>query len=315
MSHSLDLAVFKPFMFWVWIAIVGTIIAFGLLLKLMSRWEQEGIESSSVFVLTFGAFCQQPAPGRISLSSTRCLLFFLFTISMIMCNFYTSTVVSTIVNVRPETSIKTKEDLANSDMPVGFQDGPTIRGFFIVSKSKSFSRVTRWTIIHYFQSKSKGADFVSFIERKLKTADGSFESFLMGAKEGFRRVKEEHFAFHCGATTAFSIIPKLFDQRQICDIRSIVFQPHTKNGLIVKKNAPFRERLAINWHWTVEIGIAYRHVRYWEGRKPACTSDCHFKGIGPRYVSPLLLLLLLAFAFSIILLICEVIAGRIRKNK
>lgn len=66
---------FKPFNGSIWITFGSMIIVFGLLLKLLFRYE--GIESKTIstFILALGVLCQQGTDGRIFLLSSRCLIF------------------------------------------------------------------------------------------------------------------------------------------------------------------------------------------------------------------------------------------------
>lgn len=52
--------------------------------------------------------------------------------SAIIYNFYTSAVVSFLVDNKHETNIKSREDLAASDLQIGFVDSVVVREFLDV---------------------------------------------------------------------------------------------------------------------------------------------------------------------------------------
>lgn len=93
----------------------------------------EGLRHESSFLVSFGALCQQGMCLKIKWSSTRCIFICLFLMNMIVCYFYTSKLVSTLVEIKPETNIENIEDLANSDLPIGISDATITRTYLNVN--------------------------------------------------------------------------------------------------------------------------------------------------------------------------------------
>lgn len=131
------LEIFKPFMNSVWISLGIIIILFSMVLHLSLTRERGAPKSIPiVLLLCFGIFCQQGITYRIRKNSTRWSIIFLFFASYIIYNFYTSTLVSTLVETKPISSIENKEELADSNIPIGFCKSELIKNFI---KVNSFS--------------------------------------------------------------------------------------------------------------------------------------------------------------------------------
>lgn len=117
--------IFKPFAPLVWLYIAVLLLAVGTLLRFVCRWEGRGTIYSQSFaqleliLLTFGAFCQQGNMIHVRFPSSRILVFFLFWTSILIYNFYTSTLVSTLIGITPESDVRDLEKLGDSNIPVG----------------------------------------------------------------------------------------------------------------------------------------------------------------------------------------------------
>lgn len=133
----------------------------------------------------------------------------------------------------------------------------------------------------------------------------SIETFFMDSITGFKKVKEKHFAFHSEESVANTVIPQLFEEHEICDLKQIIFRPTFSNGIVLRKNSPFRERFSINWFWIREIGLAQRKIKYWEGRRFQCISKTHFDSVGFNYVLSVFLMLIISVPLSVFILCWE----------
>lgn len=54
--------------------------------------------------------------------SGRCIFIALFLLSIIINNYYTSILLSTLIQTAPQNQIKTIRDLANSNLDIGFDN-------------------------------------------------------------------------------------------------------------------------------------------------------------------------------------------------
>lgn len=128
-----SMEILKPFVVSVWICFAIIIIIIASLLLYVSKWENNEFKMVSQFLLALGAFCQQGWNHNIQLLSTRCLLICLFIAGVLSYNFYTSVLVSYLVNIKYESDINSIDDLMDDDVSIGFADSYTVRYFLSVS--------------------------------------------------------------------------------------------------------------------------------------------------------------------------------------
>lgn len=99
----------------------------------MTSIENEKLEAITSIITTLGIYCQQSTQFKMKMNSTRCLLILLLVSSLLIHSFYTSTVVSSTINSQHDSSLQTKEDLANSDIAIGFQKAAATNAFLLVN--------------------------------------------------------------------------------------------------------------------------------------------------------------------------------------
>lgn len=128
-----------------------------------------------------------------------------------------------------------------------------------------------------------------------------------------KKVKGERFAFHCEQSTAYSIIPTLFEPHEICETREITFLSRS-NHVVLRKRSPFVDRFAINWYWIREVGITRKKRRHWEGEFPECFINAHFDNVSLSYIMPLFFLLIFTYLASLGIFVCEIISHILVNN-
>lgn len=134
----LSLGIFKPFVMSVWMVLIFMIVIIGFLLSFFSKWETKEFKHLSLFLLSLAAFCQQGTNYKISLISTRFLITFLFIIGILSYNFYTSVLVSHLVNIKYESEVNSMDDLIVSGIPIGFYNSTVIRNYLDVNNLKYY---------------------------------------------------------------------------------------------------------------------------------------------------------------------------------
>lgn len=87
----------------------------------------------STWVTSLGALCQQGNEIRVHLLSGRCAAIFLLIFSALIHKFYTSVLISKLVESFPEAEYTDLRTLADSDISVGFRNSNIIRVLFHVS--------------------------------------------------------------------------------------------------------------------------------------------------------------------------------------
>lgn len=105
-----------------WITIWIVIVAFSSILHKIQKASGFTSNYSLMILLCFGVFCQKSFPTKYLTRSIRYSIIFLFPTSFVIYNFYTSALVSTLVDIKPISSINDRHELENSDIPIGFCD-------------------------------------------------------------------------------------------------------------------------------------------------------------------------------------------------
>lgn len=131
---------FKPFSPTVWICIVLTIALTSILLRIAFSCESEINESvrvlkrnrEAVVILSLGAFFLQGNGISFRLMSGRYLTIIMLVCSILIHDFYTSVMVSSLVESAPKATFTNLRDLADSALSFGF---------FNVSHSLNFLEV------------------------------------------------------------------------------------------------------------------------------------------------------------------------------
>lgn len=141
------------------------------------------------------------------------------------------------------------------------------------------------------------------------------DSIYLSPTEGFRKVKDGHYAFFCEEAIAFRAIQKLFEPHEICTLKRVSFRRNDLVGLIIKKFSPLRERIFINLLLMHEVGIIHKVSRHWNGVRPTCTARGHFEGVRMEYLAPIFIFLILALNLSSLILICEIFLNKISETK
>lgn len=161
--RSFGFDIFKPFSCYVWMMYLVLIVVFGSLARITFKYEAITLHSVCTFLMAFGAFCQQGIYGNVSLVSSRTLIACMLFSSLLIYNYYTSTLVSTLVETKHETNIKTLNDLIDSDLPVGFLNSTAVH--FLLNVRELIYDEQLLTSFPYFRQ-PKRRDWIDFWRRK-----------------------------------------------------------------------------------------------------------------------------------------------------
>lgn len=131
----------KPFASIIWYSLILTILLASVVMAIIFRWQGRhhptaamSSQGDSAIVTVFAVYCQQGYSRMPTLFSGRCLFIFLFLSSIMVYNYYTSVLVSTLVESSSQTNIRNVYDLADSNLKIGFDAslGSYIKGFLTV---------------------------------------------------------------------------------------------------------------------------------------------------------------------------------------
>lgn len=132
----------------------------------------------------------------------------------------------------------------------------------------------------------------------------------MEARDGFKRLRSDHFGFHLDRPTAYEHMAKLrFEQNVICEVNEIVLRANKKLGVAIAKNSTFRELTSRNLIWMRESGVFHKHQKFFIRTKPDCTSNNEiYRSVMFKDVSSIFFILIFTHIFSIAVLVFENIA-------
>ncbi|TDG47322.1 hypothetical protein AWZ03_006315 [Drosophila navojoa] len=201
---------------------------------------------------TFGAVCQQGMEPIPSDMPSRSIVVTVFLFSVVMYNYYTSSVVGGLLS-SSDLGPATVDEITNSPLKVSFED---IGYYKVLFKESSNPIVTR------------------LISKKLSASRGPDEMGVYGhIEDAIPYLKRGGFAFHCEVVDAYPIIAELFDANEICDLREVsgLMEVEIMNW-IVHKNSQYTELFKTAMCKAREVGLVERLLRQRQMKKPECQS-------------------------------------------
>ncbi|XP_051858386.1 ionotropic receptor 75a [Drosophila albomicans] len=252
-----------PFSGQVWFFTLATLLVINIIWFLLEyinkRW-QGGRRKPSLCrsswtersLHTFGAVCQQgmePIPSDVP---SRSVVVTIFLFSVVMYNYYTSSVVGGLLS-SSDQGPATVDQIISSPLKISFED---IGYYKVLFRESSSPVVTR------------------LIKRKLSSSRGPSEMGVYGhIEDAIPYLKSGGFAFHCEVVDAYPIIAELFDANEICDLREVsgLMEVEIMNW-IVHKNSQYTELFRTAMCNAREAGLIERILRQRQMKKPTCQS-------------------------------------------
>lgn len=143
----------------------------------------------------------------------------LLILSILLYNYYTSSLVSSLLSSKPDV-FETIEELIDSDLQLGIENQP-------------------YTFTYILQ---RSGDFYI---RKLNRSKIYRTNKFLTPEEGIRKVKEGGYGYHTETTTAYPLIARMYDQKEICDLNEIDFIPPGPMSLFLQKESQYKELFMI----------------------------------------------------------------------
>ncbi|KAH8246751.1 hypothetical protein KR038_004447 [Drosophila bunnanda] len=201
---------------------------------------------------TFGAMCQQGLDPTPRDRSVRFLVTTLLLFSLVMYNYYTSSVVGGLLS-SSDQGPATVDEITSSPLKISFEDIGYYKVLFRESKNVSITRL---------------------IEKKLSSSRSPNELGIFShIEEAVPYLKAGGFAFHCEVVDAYPVIAEFFDANEICDLRDVsgLMEVEIMNW-ILHKNSQYTEIFRIAMCNAQEKGFVERILRRRQTKKPACQS-------------------------------------------
>ncbi|KAI8043341.1 hypothetical protein M5D96_004670 [Drosophila gunungcola] len=241
---------------------------------------------------TFGACCQQGMDPNPKDRSVRFLVMTLFLFSLVMYNYYTSSVVGGLLS-SSDQGPATVDQITSSPLTISFEDIGYYKVLFRESKNQSITRL---------------------IEKKLSSSRSSKELPIFShIEEAVPYLKAGGFAFHCEVVDAYPVIAEFFDANEICDLREVsgLMEVEILNW-ILHKNSQYTEIFRTAMCNAQEKGFVERILRRRQIKKPTCLSLYTVYPVSISGVLPAFIILICGIIVSLTLLCVEKLYVRLK---
>ncbi|ALC43863.1 Ir75a, partial [Drosophila busckii] len=291
----------EPFKLSVWLTFAGILVCSGVLLwctfRVECRWTQYYLDyQPSVLtscLISFGAACIQGSHLVPNSTGGRLGFVAVMLISFLMYNYYTSIVVSSLLNSPVRSNIKSIQQLADSSLDVGLEDIPFNRVYLKVSCREDVYNLRR---------------------RKVEQHDPM--RIWFSAEEGMLKVRDKQgYVFISEGTIAYTFVDKYFMPHEICELNEIPFRPESSVYALIHINSTYKELLKQTQLRMLETGILKKFRRLYSKSKSPCYSNNYVISVGMEYAAPLFIALLISFFASLLVLIIELSWSRLRARE
>lgn len=141
--------------------------------------------------------------------------------SIFIYNYYTSSLVSSLLSTKP-TLLKTIKELSTTDLKFGMEEQP-------------------YTITYILQQSED--IYIQNINRT-KIYEHGRPNFW-SIEDGMSKVKHGGFAYHTEVSSAYALIAKSYNQKEICDLNEIDFLPPGLMTMMLPKNSQYTKLFMI----------------------------------------------------------------------
>ncbi|XP_022919807.2 ionotropic receptor 75a-like isoform X3 [Onthophagus taurus] len=225
------------------------------------------------------AFCQQGVTINSKLTTIRSLLFTLLVFTFLWYNYYTSSIVSLLLNNKPET-FKDIESVIDSDLTIGIEN---------IAFKRILNATNHPTLRRMQELADKNDSKVDFYPQEV----------------GISKTKNVGFSYFVESISAYNYIGKQFVNDEICNVNEVETLRPTMIYLVAKKRGPFNELLSITYRRFVQYGLVSRQNKIFCDEKPLCLQNKRFIQIGIEQVAPAFIILIFGYLLSIIIFLLE----------
>ncbi|XP_072399667.1 ionotropic receptor 75a-like [Diabrotica undecimpunctata] len=280
--------VLKPFSIKTWYVFVLTTVIVGFAIFAVYWIEYTFAETKIKYsfctsiLIAISTIAQQGSAIVPYRFSGRIIYLSLLIMSMMAYNYYTSSLVSSLLSGVPEV-ISTIKELYESNLKVSFELTPTIMAYLI---------------------QQRGNLYVSLLNKTKLYENGVANT--MSATEGLEKIKKGNFAFHMEVATAYAYLSNA-DQEVICDLADITFIQDVHTGLVLQKFSQYKELFLITLIKMQSGGINNRISNFLLSKKPVCLLSSRVKAVGASELFLVYLILSGGIVLALIIFLIELI--------
>ncbi|XP_067643681.1 ionotropic receptor 75a-like [Eurosta solidaginis] len=290
-------AFLQPFEGSVWLVFGVLLVILAVVFWIIFAFESGNIQSHLPYkpsllatqLMAFGSACCQGSSivpfsigGRIAFVS-------LYLFTFLVYNYYTSILLSTLLEAPPKSNIKTLGQLADSSLEVGLEPLP---------------------YNYVFLNTSQLPDVRRFVQRKIESKAQPSKVWI-SATEGVMRVRDEPgFVYVLETSTTYPFLERVFLPPEICDLNEIMLRPDNAMYTQLHKNSTYKEFLRLKAIRMLETGVWNKQLRQWIKEKLNCVPSIDLVAVDMENIAPLFVMLLFTYILSLALLGLEILIKR-----
>ncbi|KAJ8925123.1 hypothetical protein NQ315_001305 [Exocentrus adspersus] len=254
--------VLKPFSLLTWYCFLTATVVVTLAVKASYWIERRFLTSRSnysvftSFVIIVSLFAQQGSSIVPTHLGGRIIFLDVLILSILLYNYYTSALVSSLLNSKPPV-LETIRELYQSNLKIGTEYQPYTNTYIVQAKDNE-----------WVQKLNSSKIFA-----------GSVPNYYT-PEDGLAKVKLGGFAYHTETTTAYPIISRTFEADPICDLAQIQFIDPASVGLMMPKKSQYRQLFLVSLVKMHQSGIFKRERDVWVASMPQCQSNLRVLSVG-----------------------------------
>ena len=290
-QEGLRNAFLQPLAAWVWWLMLAIVFFSSTLIWLSMRFQTKKpriiVSIARALVMTVGVLCQQGLIQNFRKLSTRFILLTLLGFSMMIYQFYSSYITSSLLTKSPKT-LNTLRQLIDSKLEVAVED---------VSYN------------HFFFEEPPEPIFQELFEKKIKK-----KNYFLNVTWGLELVKKGGFAYNVDTSYGYRVVEKSFDDDEICELHELpeLLYPIKITSPAVLKKSPLKEFFTVGIQRLRESGIIDYQNQQWTTKKPKCAkSNTVFKPVDIYQSFTVFMFLAMAIGLSFGVLFGEIIYYRL----
>ncbi|XP_031777891.1 ionotropic receptor 75a-like isoform X2 [Nasonia vitripennis] len=212
--------ILRPFAKTIWYLMAMVVVIGVTVLVMVLRFERSETATmrfSNSVLLMIGSLCQQSTDIVMNRYSTRVAFLFIMIFSLLMCNYYSASVVSARLD---EPIFKINDSL--NEFGKMHMKMATESMFYL----EFFLKMPAWETVQFYNKY-----WLNLPEK---------EKF-MKPEQGMLLVKKGGFAYHTHPDVGYPFVEKLYDNREICELMEVHLAWPTRNAFGVTYNSTFIE--------------------------------------------------------------------------
>ncbi|XP_034824710.2 ionotropic receptor 75a-like [Maniola hyperantus] len=217
----------------VWWWTIAACVAFTLLLAVTAVLEERQEPGLYAVFSVFAIICQQAYEDGVNLfdevsssQGRRMILLVVGLMSMLLYNYYTSSVVSWLLNAAAPT-LADMDALIDTDLELVFEDIGYTRGWL---DNPGF--------FYYSGYKNPKEDI---LRTKKVTKARRTTPLLQPAPAGIDLIRSGQYAYHTEPYTAYQVISKSFADKELCELGSLQVMAPAYVYIMAQKRSPYKQ--------------------------------------------------------------------------